>query len=233
MSHFTVLVITSIKNNVEELISKESDLLLAPYSENLEVDEYDKPCYCLGSKAREEVNRQSENKFGSWNDVRAKFQDKISPKPDKEWGEMTEEEISTFQDAQNKAWEEFTKDKREFDESAFESHSLKNTPDPECCDCHGKGTYRSTQNPDSKWDWYCVGGRWSGECHVDKQNIFPVKELVGQTFAVVTPDGKWYEKGEMGWWAVVSNEKKEWPDIFKKLIEPYNENYSVLMDCHI
>lgn len=31
-----------------------------------------------------------------------------------------------------------------------------------CDECHGTGTYMSTYNPKSKWDWYEVGGRWSG-----------------------------------------------------------------------
>ncbi len=32
-----------------------------------------------------------------------------------------------------------------------------------CPSCHGKGTYPSTYNPDSKWDWWVVGGRWNGQ----------------------------------------------------------------------
>src|SRR5207253_2266062 len=39
------------------------------------------------------------------------------------------------------------------------------------------------------------------------------------TFAVVH-DGEWYERGEMGWWAMVSNEKspKDWQAQFDKII---------------
>lgn len=34
--------------------------------------------------------------------------------------------------------------------------------DPNCDNCKGTGKYRTCYNPDSKWDWYTVGGRWSG-----------------------------------------------------------------------
>jgi hypothetical protein len=54
-------------------------------------------------------------------------------------------------------------------------------------------------------------------------------------FAVVK-DGKWHERGEMGWWACVSNEKdpRDWNREFEKLVTqlPNNTLLSVY-DCHI
>lgn len=35
-------------------------------------------------------------------------------------------------------------------------------PDPECEDCHGTGTEMTTSNPEGYWDWWTIGGRWSG-----------------------------------------------------------------------
>lgn len=55
------------------------------------------------------------------------------------------------------------------------------------------------------------------------------------TFAVIK-DGKWYEKGEMGWWACVSNEKDEsdWHEEFNKLIDGLpKETLLSVYDCHI
>ena len=63
------------------------------------------------------------------------------------------------------------------------------------------GDLLSTYNPNSKWNWYCVGGRWDkflktikGEQvntayvnEVDWTGIIP--------FAAITPDGKWFERG--------------------------------------
>ena len=54
-------------------------------------------------------------------------------------------------------------------------------------------------------------------------------------FAVVK-HGEWYERGEMGWWAIVSNEKdkNEWEDQVKSLLKDIPEDTLLtVMDCHI
>jgi len=55
------------------------------------------------------------------------------------------------------------------------------------------------------------------------------------TFAVVK-DGKWYEKGEMGWFGLTANEKQQdkWDREFDKLLKSLpDEEYLCLVDCHI
>ena len=55
------------------------------------------------------------------------------------------------------------------------------------------------------------------------------------TFAVVK-DEKWYERGEMGWWAVVTNEKEDsvWQEEFNKLINGLpDDTWLAVVDCHI
>jgi hypothetical protein len=55
------------------------------------------------------------------------------------------------------------------------------------------------------------------------------------TFAVVK-DGKWFEKGEMGWWGCVSNEKdqKEWNNQFCSMVlDLPDDTLLSLYDCHI
>jgi hypothetical protein len=54
-------------------------------------------------------------------------------------------------------------------------------------------------------------------------------------FALVK-DGKWYEKGEMGWWATVSNRKEQsqWNSEVSKLLEEVSDDTLIsLFDCHI
>jgi hypothetical protein len=127
------------------------------------------------------------------------------------------------------------------------------------------GSTNETYNPDSKWDWYQIGGRWTGSLYLKKNQITGVKgkrslldKRIGEprnydqarlkdidfeqeemkdfvTFAVLK-DGKWYERGKMGWWGCVSNEKPEdeWDKEFKKLLyslEP--EDLITIVDCHI
>jgi hypothetical protein len=55
------------------------------------------------------------------------------------------------------------------------------------------------------------------------------------TFAVVK-NGKWYEKGDMGWWGIVTDEKEvcSWKAEWKQLVESADENdLFILVDCHI
>lgn len=59
------------------------------------------------------------------------------------------------------------------------------------------------------------------------------RESAGQTFAILK-DGVWYEKGEMGWWACVSNEKDNWSSEFAKLLDEIPDDTLVsVYDCHI
>ena len=54
-------------------------------------------------------------------------------------------------------------------------------------------------------------------------------------FAVVK-DGKWYDRGDMGWWGCVSNEKDEheWEREVAKLMSVYeSDDWVTCVDCHI
>jgi hypothetical protein len=55
------------------------------------------------------------------------------------------------------------------------------------------------------------------------------------TFAVLK-DGEWYERGSMGWWGCVSDEKErdKWYEEFEKLFTdlPADTRISIV-DCHI
>lgn len=173
------------------------------------------------------------------------------------------------------------------------------------------GAWGYYKNPQQKWDWYSVGGRWSGYFTLkngaegslgepgiygrEEENEKPNKadqakkgdidwqamkdeklvrarktweevqskedQIPSQmkyltygitdddtldtylkridkfptTYAVVK-DGKWYEKGEMGWWGISTNEKSdsEWDTEFKKLIDDLpDDTLLTIVDCHI
>lgn len=54
-----------------------------------------------------------------------------------------------------------------------------------------------------------------------------------RTFAVLK-NGVWYEKGEMGWWACVSNENPDWENVFENLINETGDDEIIsIYDCHI
>jgi hypothetical protein len=131
----------------------------------------------------------------------------------------------------------------------------------------------SSYNPDSKWDWYSVGGRWSnsiktksGEfvdmCKFDEIDFDPYsddcyedgKDWLGNPckklkegyewhydnkdnfpFCLII-DGVWYEKGDMGWWGMVANEKgeEEWNGEVAALLEKIPADSDVYnVDFHI
>lgn len=61
------------------------------------------------------------------------------------------------------------------------------------------------------------------------------RNRAGSTFAVLM-NGKWYERGEMGWWGCVGKEKDEetWVSMFSKLMDSLPDDTQLtLVDCHI
>lgn len=92
--------------------------------------------------------------------------------------------------------------------------------DPACQEgCNGTGVVTSTYNPDGRWDWYRIGGRWSGRMLVKDgtPKFLPekpgwdvpadrpaaasdvaVKERIQietlDNFHTIIVDGKWHEK---------------------------------------
>lgn len=104
------------------------------------------------------------------------------------------------------------------------------------------GDLLSTYNPNSKWDWYTIGGRWnnylktlsSETTNEDYASEIDWKDII--PFAFVTPIGEWHERGEMGWWACVSNGKniEDWKSEFKEFLDNLDEDTIVtVVDCHI
>jgi len=143
-----------------------------------------------------------------------------------------------------------------------------------------------TYNPESKWDWWTVGGRWADH-FVNKRGekisslrkgdldlallkkdriekaekwwadalqlsaderafVYGIDETTTKEafvarccnwtpFAVVK-DGEWFERGEMGWWTIVKNEKDPavWNAEFDKLFASLpDDTLLTIVDCHI
>ena len=89
------------------------------------------------------------------------------------------------------------------------------------------GRYGYMSNPNAKYDWYVEGGRWGGymtNFEGNKTDNDYVKEIdwtkTDTPFCFLDADGVWHERGEMGWWAMVSNEKseKDWDAEFKDYV---------------
>jgi hypothetical protein len=101
----------------------------------------------------------------------------------------------------------------------------------------------STCNPDSKWDWYVIGGRWdgwindkqtSGESAID--NTATTEQTLARgkiPHAIITPDGEWHEHGRMGWWAVLLTENEDWDADARAILARYPGHRLVIVDAHI
>lgn len=144
----------------------------------------------------------------------------------------------------------------------------------------------------SRWDWWQVGGRWTGAfdgydpekdprnikpcdlCHATGKRTDNVAKAIpalaekcngcdgtGQALvwpsdwiphdgdisvvseikrtvachAIVTPDGKWHEAGQMGWFAVVPDRKplELWEREVARIFKEYPDDIAVVVDCHV
>lgn len=100
------------------------------------------------------------------------------------------------------------------------------TKDPAytCNGCDGKG---------KRVAWPTTWGMHSSD-------VQPVAKLLDikdnqMPFAMVTPDGKWHERGKMGWFASVRDEmpREEWNKRVRELLAKHAEAIVVVVDCHI
>lgn len=160
------------------------------------------------------------------------------------------------------------------------------------------GNELSTYNPDSKYDWWVIGGRWSGslrdlngeyhntlkiadwdynyinpddiadysrfwevavegaeltekekgdfgllykpEYYIEKygnKSNYIKSMLTFSTYALLTPEGEWFEPGKMGWWGISHADPVDqglWERDFTSLIDSFDKDmYITIVDCHI
>jgi len=274
MSHFAVLVMGKNEDDLERL--------LAPYDENISVAQY---VSMTKEKMAEEYREITKRKLAY---ARKRLEKMLK---DEETPDMSEVKLQAG--VAFAAVDELM-DVCPYDDKCYDAY-VKNYADEESLD--EDGNLLSTYNPKSKWDWYDIGGRFSGEFFKDKEgnavdegyaseldlgmdkekfdaaalwwdvNIAETVEgeerdplFFGKQYyldryknreifatvrslpifrAVVTPDGEWYEKGEMGWFCATSEtaeESLEWDlNFYERFIkEAIEKNYYLtVVDCHI
>jgi hypothetical protein len=101
----------------------------------------------------------------------------------------------------------------------------------------------STYNPDSKWDWYVIGGRWDGwinDLDTSRESLADNTALTEEVIArdkiphaIITPDGVWHERGQMGWWAMLLTENENWEQEARAVLASYPGHRVVIVDAHI
>lgn len=110
----------------------------------------------------------------------------------------------------------------------------------------------STYNPNSKWDWYVIGGRWDGylilkETDDSNEHLTSNQAYVSEIdwdlmldnnhipYCFVDDNGNWNEVGQMGWFGVSFNEKDKdmWKQEFKNYISSIPDYLVTAVDFHI
>lgn len=112
-----------------------------------------------------------------------------------------------------------------------------------------------TANPNAKWDWYEIGGRWNGRITGRRSEPGPRSaDLIGDNSllagdllacpdfaerlpaAVVTPTGQWVEQSTFVWssngWYRNTDTEREWSDIVRRILKSYPLHRVVSVDVH-
>ena len=132
MSHFTVAVVTKDKNKIGEI--------LAPYNENLEVPKY-------VEYTKEELINKGKKKIEEFkNGAYAEY----LKNPTKYKKDCSNEQHIKYLE------EEFPKKLNWNDEEIY-AEQISWYEEEQIGE---NGEVYSTYNPNSKWDWYSIGGRW-------------------------------------------------------------------------
>jgi hypothetical protein len=111
--------------------------------------------------------------------------------------------------------------------------------------------YGSWENPNAKWDWRTLGGRFDGALTnnrhrsvnspaplgIEHPAAVPVLSLPQDfsCYAILTQDGKWNQRGEMGWFGMSSNEQSQeaWAASVRQILDAHQDCVAVAVDCHI
>lgn len=122
----------------------------------------------------------------------------------------------------------------------YEEVLKKTYPDSYCSDCEGKGSYIDIKNPDLRYSWRDIGGKYSGIWRkIDQEddhynNILLVNEVPIASNVIVFPDHIWLEKPESSIidFSFKSMSSKEWNDKFFESIKPYGDHVAVAIDFY-
>lgn len=226
MSHFLAYVLAP-SSGIADKPESYVEPLLAPYSENLEVAPYKTECYCVGGIAK----RDAFNTAGGKKKLDALRN---------EYFKLTEEN--------RPEWKDFIEEFLDAEDAALKSHPLYNKPDITCDECHGTGKRETTYNPESKWDKFQIGGRWTGllqELATSsrrkkyKGDIHDVATILANwkddftPYTIVTPDGKWHERRAFDRRGTFPSELSVWMSEAKAILTTYSSCIAIVVDCHI
>jgi hypothetical protein len=139
------------------------DEVLEPYYAGKKVEEHEEECYCRESRIWKKSQEAANEECGSIDDLKASFKLVVAADSELVAAEEDDTDPRNYAIVQ-KAWLKHIgphcKSQRRHYLRLKDDKRIK--PNRDCEDCHGTGFYKTTCNPDGHWDWFQIGGRWTG-----------------------------------------------------------------------
>jgi len=245
MSHFVAWVIAPedvVRARGAEAVA---EVMLERFDEGIEVEEYLRECRCgewgARMRARRVAGEEHADLEAEVRQTRARFQaeraEVAAAHPD------DRRALATLEERHSTEWQTHVipliERIRASEDALYAADPSRMVPDPACSECAGSGVYPSTYNPDSKWDWWQVGGRWSGAFDPSEEgrDVLPLAEAESTLLpvAIITPGVTWHEEGAMGWFGTMRDRKveAEWAAEVAALRSEYADHTLIVCDCHI
>lgn len=244
MHHYILVLVPPERRDLKQAVTE----LMAPYDENLEVEPYEIPCYCIGEQAKEEAKAAAEQTIGPLDEISRKVNEQNADrlarleqivKPGDAFFYQTDElhALTTFLHDENlRVWREASSPYYAFYEETLKNHPLREQPDPHCEECAGTGRYLTTDNPKGEWDYWSVGYRrfYYKEYKQDEDTANLVTCTVCKGTGNLTRQG-WCKvckgKGSVPWWMLEGDPPQPGiPPLFQGSVIPVsaiNEDFPV------
>ena len=190
--HYTLGVLLPLERAAtREAVEAALDALMAPYWQDMQVEPYTVRCECVGRTAADEVDAQVESEFGWVASLRERFE------TDPGFARYRTGQMEASIEA-DKVWEAFIRldERRARRRELLEAHPKKDAPSTledstPCVICNMTAKDEWTANPDMKWDWWKIDGRWMRELRGDgatggdsgKETPCPYCDGTGKRFA--------------------------------------------------
>ena len=166
--HYTLGVLLPLERAAtREAVEAALDALMAPYWQDMQVEPYTVRCECVGRTAADEVDAQVESEFGWVASLRERFE------TDPGFARYRTGQMEASIEA-DKVWEAFIRldERRARRRELLEAHPKKDAPSTledstPCVICNMTAKDEWTANPDMKWDWWKIDGRWMRELRGD------------------------------------------------------------------